>query len=468
MAQWTAAYMDRLPDSSFAYIAPGGKRDDTGRTKPRSKRHFPIRDKEGKLDADHVRDALSRAPQSPFGKRAMPKLQAAAKELKIGEYAEDKGTNSAAACSVLPEGNPPEWIELLPIGEIPTRDGRGPYKLSDPDAVIKATHALDMSAGIPIDYDHATDFAAPKGGPAPAAGWIVELKAEGGKFLGRVNWTEAGAQAVASKEYRYISPVFNYDKSGNVVRLLRAALTNNPNLYMTAISSRSEAPMAGSTMSADEFKNRMSEVHGLSADASHEDILDAARDRKTAHDKHHKSVDDARACEDAGGPEDPDGDDDAPGENNEEAMVARMIAAGKVVSHDAHAKLVGEVSELKAARTRERAEHLVDDAIRGGRLIPAQRDWGLAYASRDEKSFGEFLSKQPRLNLGADGRLAGALPVSTTNVSSAAQVLTASEIAVCSEMGIDLEAFAAQKNAGGLLIDPTRRSAKTTKAEASK
>jgi HK97 family phage prohead protease len=66
-----------LPDSAFAYIEPGGKKDDQGKTVPRSLRHFPIH------DAAHVRNALARAPQSPFGDKAMPKIRAAAKKFGI-------------------------------------------------------------------------------------------------------------------------------------------------------------------------------------------------------------------------------------------------------------------------------------------------------------------------------------------------------------------------------------------------
>src|SRR5208337_2666539 len=74
----------------------------------------------------------------------------------------------------------PEWIELLPAGVFYGRDGRGPFRLADPSAVIESTIALQMNAGLPIDYDHATDFGAPEGRPAPAAGWIRELEVRGG------------------------------------------------------------------------------------------------------------------------------------------------------------------------------------------------------------------------------------------------------------------------------------------------
>ena len=126
---------------------------------------------------------------------------------------------------------PPEWVMLIPAGEFSGRDGRGPFRLADAARVIAATEVLGLTAGLPIDYDHATDFAAPKGHPAPAAGWIRKLEARGGALWGCVDWTPHGAKAITSREYRYISPVFQYSPDGAVTRLLRAGLTNNPNLY---------------------------------------------------------------------------------------------------------------------------------------------------------------------------------------------------------------------------------------------
>jgi hypothetical protein len=76
-AEMSQAKQNDLPDSDFAYVEPGGKKDDEGKTTPRSLRHFPINDEA------HVRNALSRASQSPFGEKAMPKIRAAAKKFGI-------------------------------------------------------------------------------------------------------------------------------------------------------------------------------------------------------------------------------------------------------------------------------------------------------------------------------------------------------------------------------------------------
>ena len=84
-AAWTTAYINDLPDSAFAHIELGGEKDEDGKTTPRSKRHFPHHDAAGKIDLPHLRNALSRAPQSPFGPKAMVHLRRHAKAEGVGE-----------------------------------------------------------------------------------------------------------------------------------------------------------------------------------------------------------------------------------------------------------------------------------------------------------------------------------------------------------------------------------------------
>ena len=141
----------------------------------------------------------------------------------------------------------PEWITLIPAANFKGFDGRGPYRLDQPEHVVAATEemiAKHMTAGLPLDFDHATDFAAPEGRQAPAAGWIKQVRAVNGVIQGRIEWTTKGKDAVEAHEYRYVSPVFEYDDEGRVVRLLRAALTNNPNLNLPAIASAESARRA--------------------------------------------------------------------------------------------------------------------------------------------------------------------------------------------------------------------------------
>ena len=60
---WSRAYINKLPDSAFLLIERGGYKDETGRTTPRSLRHLPVRDMQGRVSEAHAKNALSRAPQ---------------------------------------------------------------------------------------------------------------------------------------------------------------------------------------------------------------------------------------------------------------------------------------------------------------------------------------------------------------------------------------------------------------------
>jgi hypothetical protein len=63
-AEWDTEYIDDLPDASFAYIEPGGEKDDQGKTVPRSLRHLPFKNAKGEIDHDHLVNALARVGQS--------------------------------------------------------------------------------------------------------------------------------------------------------------------------------------------------------------------------------------------------------------------------------------------------------------------------------------------------------------------------------------------------------------------
>jgi len=70
LAVWSTAYINDLPDSSFAYIEPGGSKDSEGKTTPRKLRHLPYKDKDGKIDEVHLRNALARLPQTNISSSA--------------------------------------------------------------------------------------------------------------------------------------------------------------------------------------------------------------------------------------------------------------------------------------------------------------------------------------------------------------------------------------------------------------
>jgi phage I-like protein len=119
------------------------------------------------------------------------------------------------------EGGIPSRIELVPAAAIVAgRDGRK-WKNSKPKQVALNSNARLPS--LPIDENHSTDLAAPKGGASPAFGWMSNLIAdENGAIWADVEWTEKGRDALNKKEYRYISPVFYSDEQGEINCIGRA------------------------------------------------------------------------------------------------------------------------------------------------------------------------------------------------------------------------------------------------------
>lgn len=93
-----------------------------------------------------------------------------------------------------------------------------------------AASLVQAKGKLVLDENHATDLIAPKGGEAPARGWIVDLQARADGIWGRVKWTDAAISRGIWTEYRGVSPVILHQKDGTIDAVLRASLVNQPNL----------------------------------------------------------------------------------------------------------------------------------------------------------------------------------------------------------------------------------------------
>jgi len=149
--------------------------------------------------------------------------------------------------------NVPEWVELIPSGNVVGRDGRA-WNNNNPQRIIDSFESGGMD--LPIDIEHSTEIQARKGEPAPAVGWIKKLMSQGGTIWGKVEWNNIGKQLVGTRQYRYLSPVILYEKGSRVIASLSsAALTNTPNLKLMALNKQSiwnPSPMIGEYMSEEE------------------------------------------------------------------------------------------------------------------------------------------------------------------------------------------------------------------------
>ena len=128
----------------------------------------------------------------------------------------------------------PERVQLIPAGAVVGRDGRQ-WVLDDPQQVVN--RFIEQGADLPVDIEHSTELRAPKGEPAPAAGWVHRLEVIDGAIWGAVNWNETGRGLVGGKQYRYLSPVILYNPGdGSIKGLTSVALTNRPNLHLPALN----------------------------------------------------------------------------------------------------------------------------------------------------------------------------------------------------------------------------------------
>ncbi|MFZ1325944.1 MAG: phage protease [Candidatus Contendobacter sp.] len=148
---------------------------------------------------------------------------------------------ATALCFAL-DGSAPDWIELIPPGpQVTGADGRA-WVNDAPDAIVAAFQARQRP--LVIDWEHATEHRAPQGLDAPAAGWIDRIENRGGAIWGHAEWTAKASAQIADKSYRFLSPVFLYDKqSTRIVALTSVGLTNTPNLALTALN-REEPPVS--------------------------------------------------------------------------------------------------------------------------------------------------------------------------------------------------------------------------------
>lgn len=128
-------------------------------------------------------------------------------------------------------------FRILPAGKFKAIDGRpsaGSWLLTAEAGMQLVQAAESSSIDYCIDYEHQSMRTEKNGLPAPAAGWFKRLEwREDGLYTVDARWTAKARAMIESGEYRFISPVFSFDKKTlEVNKLFNLALTNNPALPM--------------------------------------------------------------------------------------------------------------------------------------------------------------------------------------------------------------------------------------------
>jgi hypothetical protein len=125
-----------------------------------------------------------------------------------------------------PGRRPPSEFKIFPMGVVKSLKGEFLFDAAAARMVMAAAqeHGVDFT----VDYDHHTLHTS-KGVQAISAGWFgLDLRADG-LYAVNVRWTDKAAQHLRKGEYRYFSPLFNFDdSSGRITSLINNALTNTP------------------------------------------------------------------------------------------------------------------------------------------------------------------------------------------------------------------------------------------------
>lgn len=241
LAEWTNAFINKLPDSSFAYVQTGGNKDSDGLTAPRTLRHLPYKDADGKVDLAHVRNALARLNQTQgIPGSTKDKIKAMLQKL-LGDQDNSEVLFFSSMPVILNEGDKTSDVEVLRVGVIQDRGLEISEKMIND--YIKNFAAGVYGTEIQVNLEHNRGSA--------AAGWIKNLykKTVDGvvKMFATVEWTELGVENISKSLFKFVSAElashYPHHENGTDVKnvFIGLALTNTPALKGQAPISLSEA-----------------------------------------------------------------------------------------------------------------------------------------------------------------------------------------------------------------------------------
>jgi len=343
-------------------------------------------------------------------------------------------------------------LQVTPAGEFGPSDGRPvDHPLWRVDAQSAQGVIARFSALVQppvIDYEHQTLNKEKNGQPAPAAGWMRELRWLEGKGLYAVTELTARAKAlIDAKEYLYFSPVFEFDRrTGTVLSVHMGALTNNPAIHgmepLSLLAAATAAflipthhqepdlnPLLKAVLAALGLPDNTTETAACTALSAVGSIATLQAQAGAARQ--------ALAL---------------PADATADAVVAACTSlrtATPAAPDPAKFVPVAVVEELRtniAVLSARQRDFDIDDkvkpALADGRLLPAQEAWARDLGKSNMAALTAYLATaQPIAAL--NGTQTGGKPPASTGAAQGAQQLSAAELAVCSAMGLSADQYRA-------------------------
>lgn len=318
--------------------------------------------------------------------------------------------------TVAPEG---VWLPMVPKGTFKGDDGRE-WTNNNPENIIK--QFVEKGQKRPFDIEHSTYLLGPKGEPAPAIGWLMELKNDNGAVLARVTFNEKGQQLLQGEEYAYYSPTFTYDSKGFVTSVTSAGLTNEPNLDVPALNRHENLPDINTNnhhpnhhlnkkeIEMDELK-QVAVALGLPETASLEDVIAAI----------------AALTKDA----------------NVALNRSSRVDLTKFVPIDTHQVALNRAETAETSLNEineEKIEGLVDAAVEAGKVAPKDKGMyvALCHSQSGREQFESFVKSAPSIVSDKQTK---------TPKVEGETVLEEHELAMCRSLQIPEADFIKQKNA---------------------
>lgn len=332
-------------------------------------------------------------------------------------------------------------IQLLPAGQFSARDGRpGPGKRWTIDDAAGARIAAQLNSvaaqtPIVIDYEHQTFYAEKNGQPAPAAGWMNRFEwRTGAGLFSIVEWTPRAKAFIGGNEYRYISPVIEFDDAGAITGVLNAALVNFPALLgMEAVFAQLRAFSGSPSPQESVSMNLLAKLvalFGLATASTEDQLVEHLTSLKALSDNNAQQLASLRTAL---------GLDDKADLAACAAQVATLKAATSKPDPAMQAIVTGLQAQLATLRgeidVRE-LDGIVDGAIKDGKFPPAQRQHLLDLGKKDKAWLKTFVEQSPVIT--------AALGTPQSGDGKAGKKdgeLDETQLAVCKAMGLTVEQF---------------------------
>jgi phage I-like protein len=321
----------------------------------------------------------------------------------------------------------PAWIRVLPRGAVELSDHREPFMVDEASLMSMAAEFRSRGVDLVIDYEHQSL----QGERAPAAGWIKELEARGDGLWARVDWTQQARDYLEKKEYRYFSPVLRLDpETRRPIALMHMGLTNVPAIkHLPPLVARwgGAAPAETRWPDGPEVRTLAGKMDSVKEKATMVEQLKRLMGLKP-------EVEEGAVC---GKAMEAFRDLAATLNLPDEVSVAQLKGAVEALKAGASRLLKTEeaLQALKGRLASETADRLVEEALKAGKVSPAQHGWALEYCRRDPEGFKTYADRAPKLvPLGEELQL-------RREDQHDERGLLPEELAVCRSLNVSPEAY---------------------------